>query len=159
MAGTIEPTSAQAAVTRPLSSSSGAKADSGFPKNHTRVCLLPFAQNFTVAKFIIRRHRCGRKPLRRFLRWLTYTKLHCRVFCAQRRGKNLNPLGTPSGFVTQACEEGSRPHRARARHLGAQMDVQHRSDIRIDHQGIALILAVAILVLVLTIAALWIGLR
>jgi hypothetical protein len=37
------------------------------------------------------------------------------------------------------------------------MDVQHRSDIRIDHQGIALILAVA--VLVLTIAALWIGLR
>jgi hypothetical protein len=38
------------------------------------------------------------------------------------------------------------------------MNVQHRSDIRIDHQGIALVLAVAVLVLVLTTAALWIGL-
>jgi hypothetical protein len=39
------------------------------------------------------------------------------------------------------------------------MDIEHRSDIRIDHQGIALVLAVAVLALVLTTAALWIGLR
>jgi hypothetical protein len=39
------------------------------------------------------------------------------------------------------------------------MDLEHRSDIRIDRQGIALLLAVALLTLVLATAAIWIGLR
>jgi hypothetical protein len=79
---------------------------------------------------------------------------------ARRRGKHLDPSGRPGGFVTLACDEGSKPRRARLGPTsGAQMDVQHRSDIRIDHQGIALVLAVAVLVLVLTTAALWVGLR
>jgi hypothetical protein len=39
------------------------------------------------------------------------------------------------------------------------MDLEHRSDIRIDHQGIALVLAVAVLAVMLTTAAVWIGLR
>jgi hypothetical protein len=39
------------------------------------------------------------------------------------------------------------------------MNHQHRSDIGIDHQGIALLFAVGVLALLLTAAALWIGLR
>jgi hypothetical protein len=39
------------------------------------------------------------------------------------------------------------------------MDLEHRSDNRIDRQDIALVLAVAVLAVMLTSAALWIALR
>ena len=42
---------------------------------------------------------------------------------------------------------------------GAQMDLEHRSGIRIDHEGIILVLAVAFLTVMLTTATLWIALR
>jgi hypothetical protein len=42
---------------------------------------------------------------------------------------------------------------------GAQMDLEHRSDIRIDLGGIILVLAVAFLTVMLTTATLWIALR
>jgi hypothetical protein len=39
------------------------------------------------------------------------------------------------------------------------MNLEHRSEIRIDQQGIVLVLAVAFLAVMLTAAALWVGLR
>jgi hypothetical protein len=42
---------------------------------------------------------------------------------------------------------------------GREMDVEHRSDIRIDRQDIVLVLAVVFLAVMLTTAVLWVGLR
>jgi hypothetical protein len=39
------------------------------------------------------------------------------------------------------------------------MDLEHRSGIRIDHEGIILVLAVAFLTVMLTAATPWIALR
>jgi hypothetical protein len=39
------------------------------------------------------------------------------------------------------------------------MDFEHQSDILIDHEGIALVLAVAVLAVLLTTAVLWVGLH
>jgi len=59
-------------------------------------------KTFTIVKFIIVRHSCGRKPLGAGVGCLTLSEPQCYALLALRRGKHLDPLGTPGGFVISA---------------------------------------------------------